>query len=111
MKDFPAAHSMDTVWYAIDCDGNVGCFHSGEAGAVPGDACRSIDEFEDLMDAVPRQEVLDELHAAVVEGIAPLHDGAWARATTEVCLGILASSQARGPVPMRCQVATATATR
>jgi hypothetical protein len=35
MKDFPAAHSMDTTWFAVDADGNVGRFRSGEDGAVP----------------------------------------------------------------------------
>jgi hypothetical protein len=33
--DFPAAHSMDTVWYAVDADGHVAYFHSGENGCVP----------------------------------------------------------------------------
>ena len=33
--DFPAAHSMDTTWFAVDRDGHVGYFDSGEAGAVP----------------------------------------------------------------------------
>ncbi|MGC4115758.1 MAG: radical SAM protein [Myxococcales bacterium] len=31
----PAAHSMDTDWFAVDEDGHVAEFHSGEAGAVP----------------------------------------------------------------------------
>ena len=35
MIDFPAAHSMDTDWFAIDNDGNIGVFDSGEGGAVP----------------------------------------------------------------------------
>jgi hypothetical protein len=35
--DFPAAHSMDTTWFAIDADGCVGIFSSDEGGAVPGD--------------------------------------------------------------------------
>jgi hypothetical protein len=35
MPDFPAAHSMDTDWFAIDADGNIGIFDSGEGGAVP----------------------------------------------------------------------------
>jgi hypothetical protein len=35
MQDFPAAHSMDTEWFAIDADGNIGIFDSGEGGAVP----------------------------------------------------------------------------
>src|SRR5262245_11165184 len=33
--DFPAAHSMDTTWFAVDRDGHVGVFESGEPGAVP----------------------------------------------------------------------------
>jgi hypothetical protein len=37
MSDFPAAHSMDTTWFAIDADGYVGIFNSSEGGAVPED--------------------------------------------------------------------------
>ena len=33
--DFPAAHSMDTMWFAVDRDGHVGYFFSGEEGPVP----------------------------------------------------------------------------
>ena len=33
--DFPAAHSMDTAWFAVDDDGHVAVFDTGEAGAVP----------------------------------------------------------------------------
>ncbi|MES2362649.1 MAG: Gfo/Idh/MocA family oxidoreductase [Pseudomonadota bacterium] len=42
---------------------------------------------------VPRAEVIDELYAAVIQDISPLHDGAWARATLEVCLALLESAQ------------------
>ncbi|GGD74424.1 Gfo/Idh/MocA family protein [Caballeronia grimmiae] len=42
--------------------------------------------------AVPRAEVIDELIAAVHGGVAPLHDGAWARGTLEICLAMLQSS-------------------
>jgi hypothetical protein len=38
MGDFPAAHSMDTEWFAVDEHGRVGRFESGEDGAVPLDA-------------------------------------------------------------------------
>ena len=41
---------------------------------------------------VPRFEVIDELYAAVAEGVPPLHDGRWARATLEVCLALLESA-------------------
>jgi hypothetical protein len=38
--DFPAAHSMDTAWFAVDLDGHVAVFETGEAGALPkGAAC------------------------------------------------------------------------
>jgi phthalate 4,5-cis-dihydrodiol dehydrogenase len=43
--------------------------------------------------AVPRFEVIDELVDAVVHGRAPLHDGAWARATLDVCLAMLESAR------------------
>jgi hypothetical protein len=36
--DFPAAHSMDTEWFAVDRDGQVAVFVSGENGSVPADA-------------------------------------------------------------------------
>lgn len=42
---------------------------------------------------VPRQEVIDELFAAVVEGRSPVHSGEWARATTAVCLALLESAR------------------
>lgn len=43
--------------------------------------------------AVPRYEVIDELHAALVNGVPPLHDGLWARSTLEVCLALLQSAR------------------
>jgi phthalate 4,5-cis-dihydrodiol dehydrogenase len=42
---------------------------------------------------VPRVEVIDELYDAVVNDMAPKHDGDWAMATLEVCLAILRSSR------------------
>lgn len=55
--------------------------------------------------SVPRSEVIDELHAAVMQGKPPLHSGEWARATTEVCLAILASAQNHASIPLHHQVA------
>ena len=55
--------------------------------------------------AVPRAEVIDELYRAVVQGEAPLHDGAWAMATLEVLLGILRSAQEGCDVTLKHQVA------
>jgi len=55
--------------------------------------------------AVPRAEVIDELYAAVVNGKPPLHDGAWAMATTEVCLAMLQSAREGRDVTLSHQVA------
>ena len=38
MRDWPAAHSMDSAWYAVDADGNIARFDTGEDGALPVDA-------------------------------------------------------------------------
>lgn len=35
MRDFPAAHSMDTDWFGVDDAGHVALFGSMEGGAVP----------------------------------------------------------------------------
>ncbi|MFT8246106.1 Gfo/Idh/MocA family oxidoreductase [Roseomonas sp. BN140053] len=43
--------------------------------------------------AVARAEVVDELFAAVVHGIPPLHSGEWGMATTELCLALLQSAR------------------
>jgi phthalate 4,5-cis-dihydrodiol dehydrogenase len=53
--------------------------------------------------AVPRAEVIDEFYDAVVRGIPPLHDGEWSRATLEVCLAILDSSQNQADMMLRHQ--------
>jgi hypothetical protein len=37
-NDFPAAHSMDSSWYAVDRHGNVALFVTGAGGAMPNDA-------------------------------------------------------------------------
>ncbi|WP_372622214.1 Gfo/Idh/MocA family protein [Falsiroseomonas sp.] len=55
---------------------------------------------------VPRAEVLDELCAAVLDGIPPLHSGAWGMATLEACLALLHSAREGGEVVLRHQVAT-----
>src|SRR5262249_26531495 len=55
--DFPAAHSMDATWFAVDRDGHVGVFDSGEPGAVPQEVNDSIGqddaEVEMALDPVP----------------------------------------------------------
>jgi phthalate 4,5-cis-dihydrodiol dehydrogenase len=53
---------------------------------------------------VPRSEVIDELYAAIVEGLPPLHDGAWSLATLEVCLAILTSAREQKEIMLTHQV-------
>lgn len=36
--DFPAAHSMDTHWFAVDQQGHVGLFFTAESGYMPNNA-------------------------------------------------------------------------
>jgi phthalate 4,5-cis-dihydrodiol dehydrogenase len=54
--------------------------------------------------SIPRVEVIDELHGALVEGTPPIHDGRWARATLEATLAILASARERRDIPLSMQV-------
>ena len=59
MEDFPAAHSMDTTWFAIDRDGNLAVFDSGEAGAVPEETIADQGfPHEDEIRALPANGVL-----------------------------------------------------
>lgn len=55
--------------------------------------------------AVPRAEVVDELHAAVRSGVPPLHCGAWGMATLEICLAILESARTGREIALQHQVA------
>ncbi len=56
--DFPAAHSMDSSWYAVDKDGNVALFHTGAGGAVPEHAYSpEAAEFANELDDEGREEL------------------------------------------------------
>ena len=48
--------------------------------------------------------VVDELYDAVVQDKRPAHDGAWGRATLEVCLAILQSARERREIALSHQV-------
>ncbi len=57
--DFPAAHSTDSCWFAIDKDGRVGFFQTGEAGAYPrlclfGEAAQEVETR--LVEVIPAGE-------------------------------------------------------
>jgi phthalate 4,5-cis-dihydrodiol dehydrogenase len=54
--------------------------------------------------AIVRSEVIDEFYAAIVEGKAALHDGAWSLATLEVCLAILRSAREKKEIQLQHQV-------
>jgi phthalate 4,5-cis-dihydrodiol dehydrogenase len=58
---------------------------------IYGDRERRFEELEPPR--VPRSEVIDELYDAIFAGKTPLHGGAWALATMEVCFAILQSSR------------------
>jgi phthalate 4,5-cis-dihydrodiol dehydrogenase len=68
---------------------------------ISGDTQR---RFEPLpRPVVPRSEVIDELVDILVHDKPALHSGAWARATTEVCLALLASAASRAPQTLQWQ--------
>ena len=61
MSDFPAAHSMDTYWFAIDADENVAVFDTGETGALPHSARKiflekQICDVHNLIQYLPKDE-------------------------------------------------------
>jgi hypothetical protein len=65
MKDYPAAHSMDTRWFAVDADGNIGVFYSNEDGAVPKEI--SEDSYQgSLIDYLPKNK--EGVSQSLIEG-------------------------------------------
>jgi len=60
--DYPAAHSMDTCFFAVDRDGHVAVFDTGEAGAVPTGALSGDEAYEmrQQLAQLPRVEVLHD---------------------------------------------------
>jgi len=61
--DYPAAHSMDTTWFAVDEEGHVAAFVTGESGAMPiagyGNDAMAMDvgALEEMIAALPKVEV------------------------------------------------------
>src|SRR5262245_1578731 len=62
--DFPASHSMDTFWFAVDAAGQVAMFDSDEAGAVP-----TSDLYEESHGFELREQLLE-----VLPGCRPVFD-------------------------------------
>lgn len=48
--DFPAAHSMDTTWFAVDRDGQIAAFDAGENGCA---ARSASDRYVRIAPAAP----------------------------------------------------------
>lgn len=55
--DYPAAHSMDTTWFAVDAEGYIAMFDTGEGGAVPEDALRGEDGLDILLEEIAKDRV------------------------------------------------------
>ncbi len=68
--DYPAAHSMDTCFFAIDRDGHVAIFDTGEAGAVPTGALSGEEAYEvrQQLAQLPHVDVLQDLRGHVMPG-------------------------------------------
>lgn len=66
-NDYPAAHSMDTCFFAIDRDGHVAIFDTGEAGAVPVDALSGddADSMRQQLALLPRFGVIHDRQGRV----------------------------------------------
>jgi hypothetical protein len=70
MQDFPAAHSMDTTWFAIDADGCVGIFETNEGGAVPKDL-PDIENEINLVDCLlkDKPEIIKQVQPLKIESV------------------------------------------
>ena len=70
--------------------------------AIYGDQSQSFEPVP--VPSIPRAEVIDEFHAAIVSGKSPLHSGEWSLATLEVCLAMQQSAREGRDIPLRHQV-------
>jgi hypothetical protein len=71
--DFPAAHSMDTQWFAVDRDGHVALFITGEAGSMPLTASEGdVDEALRALGSKQTEEGLDYDEEAIGQELARL---------------------------------------
>ena len=70
--------------------------------AIYGDQTRSFEPVS--VPDIPRSEVIEEFHAAIVDGKAPLHSGEWGLATMEVCLAMQQSAREGREIFLKHQV-------
>ncbi|MDM0084604.1 Gfo/Idh/MocA family oxidoreductase [Variovorax sp. J31P179] len=96
-----AAGERSSVWHQHFGPVVVSC-ERGDVRPLPDSICVYGDLKKERRPLdrpmVPRFEVIDELYNAVVNGVSPLHDGTWARATLEVCLALLESARSNRDV-------------
>jgi hypothetical protein len=64
--DYPCSHSMDSYWFAVDKDGRVGYFSTGEAGAMPDNAGDATDILRRLTELVPPGPAVFELEGRIL---------------------------------------------
>ena len=96
--DFPAAHSMDTMWFAVDADGHVAAFESGEGGGVPMLAYLGEDYFDvaqQLRD-LPETGAKLDLDGHVSNALGHQHvEGHWRTPGTDVVAFVADADSAR----------------
>jgi hypothetical protein len=78
-SDFPAAHSMDSCWFAVDRDGHIAVFDTGESGAMPEVGVVGDDAYalrDRLTQLAPAGDVLYDPRGQTLPGapVGPLPD-------------------------------------
>lgn len=101
----PAAHRLHQNFglLVVSCDG-ADLRPTSKGVMIYDDHERRLEAV--AVPAVPRREVIDELYAAVVDGLPPIHDGRWGLATMEVCFAILQSAREGREVMLSHQIPT-----
>ncbi len=69
--DYPAAHSMDTLFFAVDKDGHVAVFDTGEAGALPDKACsrrEGVRLQQQLATVLPQGDYVEDFQGRCIPG-------------------------------------------
>jgi hypothetical protein len=83
-NDYPAAHSMDTAFFAVDKDGHVAYFTTGEAGALPQGAHGNPEELlQRLSRVVPAGQGSYDLEGRLTPGGFGVGGGHWSAAVPE----------------------------
>jgi len=67
--DFPAAHSMDTTFFAVDAAGHVAVFFTGETGPAPEGASREslfalVDQLSGILPEQTNRATIESMHEA-----------------------------------------------